>query len=479
MAGTANTDMTGIVVDLDSSSFIIPSSQELPDISRNNSGDIFLTIQSATTTVSKIYTEYFALSKVDFFSSLLDRCDIEDLRYVRDMLVSIVKRKLKQTVGPLIERKSGNNLKENLVKDIYSLYSLGEGAIQCLPKQMIKCDSRFVSEGVQTDNCLSNTVFASISDLETVKSELTNKLSEVRNEILSIMNSNNTTIPLFPNTAPSFDCSSSVPDVSLKSSQPQVATVKNSAVILEENSNFTQSCSINSSPLGQDVNQPNVTESVSDRYEPKRKIIIAGDSLLHQVNCRKMKVANIPTVKLTKRGDSLAGTVSRSRNFISKHVKEHLDIVILAGTNDLTRRDVSPESLIEELDSSITELKQFSNLDNVFICKIPARLDRSLINRKVALYNELLVERFSDTEEYISVIDTVEPEVKYYHDDGLHLGHNGIRKLCSIILSKLYKVLSPANHRARDRLYQIPHGQKRNSSNRSTNRAKDFGKRSK
>ena len=31
----------------------------------------------------------------------------------------------KQTVGPLIERKSGNNLKENLVKDIYSLYSLG------------------------------------------------------------------------------------------------------------------------------------------------------------------------------------------------------------------------------------------------------------------------------------------------------------------------------------------------------------------
>ena len=125
------------------------------------------------------------------------------------------------------------------------------------------------------------------------------------------MNSNNTTIPLFPDTTPSFDCSSSVLDVSLKSSQHQVTTVKNSAVILEENSNFTQSCSINSSVLGQDVNQPNVTESVSDRYEPKHKITIAGDSLLYRVNCRKMKVANIPTVRLTKRGDSLAGTVSR------------------------------------------------------------------------------------------------------------------------------------------------------------------------
>ena len=151
----------------------------------------------------------------------------------------------------------------------------------------------------------------------------------------------------------------------------------------------------------------------------------------------------------------------------------------MAGTNDLTRRDVSPESLIEELDSSITELKQFSNLDNVFICKIPARLDHSLINRKVALYNELLVERFSNTEEYISVIDTVELEVKFYHDDSLHLGHNGNCKLCSIILSMLYKILSPANHRARDRLYQTPPGQKLNSPNRSTNRAKDFAKRSK
>ena len=57
MAGTANTDMTDIDVDIDSSSFIIPSSQELQDTSRNKSGDIFLTIQSATTTVSKIYTE--------------------------------------------------------------------------------------------------------------------------------------------------------------------------------------------------------------------------------------------------------------------------------------------------------------------------------------------------------------------------------------------------------------------------------------
>ena len=134
---------------------------------------------------------------------------------------------------------------------------------------------------------------------------------------------------------------------------------------------------------------------------------------------------------------------------------------------------------IEELDSSITELKQFSNLDNVFICKIPARVDRSLINRKVALYNELLVQRFSNTEEYNSVIDTVEPEVKFYHDDGCHLGHNGIRKLCSIICPSYTRFFSPANHCARNRSGQIPPVKKGNSPNGSANNAKGFSKHSK
>ena len=56
------------------------------------------------------------------------------------MMVSIVKRKTKQSVGPLVERRGASNLKENLLKNIYSLYSFGEGSIQSLPKNMIKCD---------------------------------------------------------------------------------------------------------------------------------------------------------------------------------------------------------------------------------------------------------------------------------------------------------------------------------------------------
>ena len=41
------------------------------------------------------------------------------------MMVSIVKRKVKQS---LVERKGGSNLKDSLLKDVYNLYSFGEGS---------------------------------------------------------------------------------------------------------------------------------------------------------------------------------------------------------------------------------------------------------------------------------------------------------------------------------------------------------------
>ena len=69
------------------------------------------------------------------------------------------------------------------------------------------------------------------------------------------------------------------------------------------------------------------------------------------------------------------------------------------------------------------------------------------------VFNELLVERFLDTEDSLTVVDTVQPEIKFYHEDGLHLSNSGISKLCGIILSKqlskLYKILAPASHKSR------------------------------
>ena len=44
-----------------------------------------------------------------------------------------------------------------------------------------------------------------------------------------------------------------------------------------------------------------------NQSKPNRKIVKADDFLLHRLNSRKMKVNNIPSVRLTKRRDNLSG----------------------------------------------------------------------------------------------------------------------------------------------------------------------------
>ena len=124
MAGSSNTD-----VDLDGSALLFPDEECLaaPD-------DDFLVIQRATNAVSIIYNDLFSKSRSEFINYLSENYDIKELRYVRDLVVSVVRRRLKQALGPLVERKSGANVKENLLKDIYNIYSLGDGSIQSLPK---------------------------------------------------------------------------------------------------------------------------------------------------------------------------------------------------------------------------------------------------------------------------------------------------------------------------------------------------------
>ena len=81
------------------------------------------------------------------------------------------------------------------------------------------------------------------------------------------------------------------------------------------------------------------------------------------------------------------------------------------------------------------------------MCKIPVIFDHHNIDTKVCLFNELLTECFLDTKDFL-VVDTVQPEIKFYWEDGLHLSNFGISKLCGIILSKLYKILAPTSHKS-------------------------------
>ena len=164
-----------------------------------------------------------------------------------------------------------------------------------------------------------------------------------------------------------------------------------------------------------------------------------------------MKVNGIPVVKLTKPGDCLGGALSRCTNYVAKHNNIPFDVVLLAGTNDLSKREVKPEDLIENLDKSLTELKRFQNVNEIFLCKIPPGCDYVSINTKVKLYNQFLFERFFATEEFITVIESIPHKIRFFYQDGLHMSDLGLTKLCSTILSKLYKVLFPSSQNKRNR----------------------------
>ena len=112
MAGNSNKNP-----DIDSSFTSVPATQEL--FSSPEPDDTFLTVQRSTFAVGKIYNDLFANTRSDFISELSELCCVAELRYVRDMVFCIVKRKLGQSnLGSLIERRSGANVKDNLLKDI-------------------------------------------------------------------------------------------------------------------------------------------------------------------------------------------------------------------------------------------------------------------------------------------------------------------------------------------------------------------------
>ena len=367
--------------------------------------------------------------------------DIKELRYVRDLVVSVVRRRLKQALGPLLERKSGANVKENLLKDIYNIYSLGEGSIQNLPKNMIKIDNKSQSQSVQTDSCLSNTIFASKLDLDTLRVELLNKITDIRHEVLK---ANHTTKPS---------------SVSLQQSQPQQFVPSESASQQQLNLSSANQPEtrpeVNLSdetlaqmPVTSGLVSPTViTSSETQVIQNTHKVLIAGDSLLHRMNASKMKVCDTPSVRLTKKGDSLVGTVARVKDYISRHQNVKADLVLLAGTNDLSPVVQCPQNFLSQaMKTPLPSLKNFLT----FICKIPPRFDFHNVNSKVTRYNVLLEEHFPDSD-FVHVLDTVTPEFRHYHTDGLHLSQLGLRKVCSIILSKLYKVLAPDRSKHRNK----------------------------
>ena len=279
--------------------------------------DIFLVLQRSRLTMCKIYNELFGKTTADFISHLSKSCDVTELRYVRDMLYTVIKKKnWFQPAWSSGREKICREFEGQMVEYIYNLYCFGEGSLSSLPEQMMKSDSRYVSQEVQTDSVLSRSMFSTKSELFDLKAELLEKISKLKDKVLAELT-----------VQRSAD--------SLRDAPQRNLTFTNYS---EPSSQPGPSLTVDSEPV----------ESQPQSQPKSRKILIAGDSLLHKIKPNKLKVGDIPSVKLTKKEDRLGGTIGRCRNFLCKHADEHIDLVLLAGTNDLASRHVSPEDLIKK-----------------------------------------------------------------------------------------------------------------------------------
>ena len=74
-----------------------------------------------------------------------------ELRYARDMIQSIVKCR-KRFSGQLAERKKCDGIKDELSKDIYTLFSYGKGSLPAIPKNMLRNENKqYVDNTCQTN----------------------------------------------------------------------------------------------------------------------------------------------------------------------------------------------------------------------------------------------------------------------------------------------------------------------------------------
>ena len=127
-------------------------------------------MQQSSKILYHIYEEWFGDSKSVFTTKLCEAGTEDELRYVRDMIFAMVRRKLRWHNSCLTERRNCPTLKEKLAKDIHDILSLSEAAISSLPKSLFKPENQSHCD----QSCQTNEIhgYASTEDLENVKNDL-------------------------------------------------------------------------------------------------------------------------------------------------------------------------------------------------------------------------------------------------------------------------------------------------------------------
>ena len=80
-----------------------------------------------------------------------------------------------------------------------------------------------------------------------------------------------------------------------------------------------------------------------------------GDYLFHGLVETRLNVDDLKAVKIAKSGDTFEGACQRALDFI----KDQIDVeavAILAGTNNLSKKNCTPEDLLDIVLKSVKEL---------------------------------------------------------------------------------------------------------------------------
>ena len=101
--------------------------------------------------------------------------------YARDLLYE-EKEKMHQA-SSLVERKSGDGLQDKLLKDIFEIYTFGEGAKDSLPKSMLK-DLVLVTSEI-TQDLLSSHQAELLSTVQNAKAEFISVVENMKSELVS------------------------------------------------------------------------------------------------------------------------------------------------------------------------------------------------------------------------------------------------------------------------------------------------------
>ena len=166
-----------------------------------------------------------------------------------------------------------------------------------------------------------------------------------------------------------------------------------------------------------------VKSHTSSTAESKR-ILFAGDSLFHGLVERRLDVDDMKAVKMAQSGDTFEGVCQRALDFI-KDQNDVEAVVILAGTNNLSKKNCTPEDLLDIVLKSVEDLTEnFSG--KVFICQVPPRIDLYNVDSKINRFNDLLSISELSKHKNVILVETIGREVRYFniyngHCDGLHL----------------------------------------------------------